>query len=80
MLLSPASASFDMYANFMEKGNHFKDIVNGLTGKNNQNLFSFFVHCADIYRYYYCDKILNKYKPYVFWIFRCLLLCRILSG
>jgi UDP-N-acetylmuramoylalanine--D-glutamate ligase len=33
VLLSPASASFDMYANFMEKGNHFKDIVNGLTGK-----------------------------------------------
>jgi len=30
VLLSPASASFDMYANFMEKGNHFKSIVNSL--------------------------------------------------
>ncbi|MDI9483191.1 MAG: UDP-N-acetylmuramoyl-L-alanine--D-glutamate ligase [Bacillota bacterium] len=30
VLLSPASASFDMYSNFMEKGNHFKDIVNSL--------------------------------------------------
>lgn len=27
ILLSPASASFDMYANFMERGNHFKEIV-----------------------------------------------------
>ncbi len=27
VLLSPASASFDMYANFMERGNHFKQIV-----------------------------------------------------
>jgi len=34
VLLSPASASFDMYTNFMERGNHFKDIVNGLYGKN----------------------------------------------
>ena len=33
VLLSPASASFDLYSNFMERGNHFKDIVNGLTGK-----------------------------------------------
>jgi UDP-N-acetylmuramoylalanine--D-glutamate ligase len=30
VLLSPASASFDLYANFMERGNHFKDIVNKL--------------------------------------------------
>lgn len=30
ILLSPASASFDLYANFMERGNHFKDIVNKL--------------------------------------------------
>lgn len=30
VLLSPASASFDMYANFMERGNHFKSIVNSL--------------------------------------------------
>jgi UDP-N-acetylmuramoylalanine--D-glutamate ligase len=28
--LSPASASFDKYANFEERGRHFKDIVNGL--------------------------------------------------
>jgi UDP-N-acetylmuramoylalanine--D-glutamate ligase len=27
VLLSPASASFDMYPNFMERGNHFKQIV-----------------------------------------------------
>ena len=30
VLLSPASASFDLYANFMERGNHFKEIVAGL--------------------------------------------------
>ena len=34
VLLSPASASFDMSSNVMERGNHFKDIVNGLYGKN----------------------------------------------
>jgi UDP-N-acetylmuramoylalanine--D-glutamate ligase len=28
--LSPASASFDLYKNFEERGNHFKNIVNGL--------------------------------------------------
>lgn len=28
--LSPASASFGLYKNFMERGNHFKTIVNGL--------------------------------------------------
>ena len=28
--LSPASASFGLYKNFMERGNHFKEIVNGL--------------------------------------------------
>ncbi len=28
--LSPACASFDMYPNFMARGNEFKDIVNGL--------------------------------------------------
>ncbi len=28
--LSPASASFGLYKNFMERGNHFKDIVNKL--------------------------------------------------
>ncbi len=27
VLLSPASASFDLYHNFMERGNHFKEIV-----------------------------------------------------
>lgn len=31
VLLSPASASFDMYPNFMERGNHFKQIVDQLT-------------------------------------------------
>ena len=30
VLLSPASASFDMYPNFMERGNHFKQIVGRL--------------------------------------------------
>ncbi len=28
--LSPASASFGLYKNFAQRGNHFKDIVNGL--------------------------------------------------
>ena len=28
--LSPASASFGLYRNFEERGNHFKSIVNGL--------------------------------------------------
>ncbi len=28
--LSPASASFGLYKNFMQRGNHFKDIVNSL--------------------------------------------------
>ena len=27
VLLSPASASFDMYSNYIERGNHFKEIV-----------------------------------------------------
>lgn len=30
VVLSPASASFDLYANFMERGNHFKEIVRKL--------------------------------------------------
>lgn len=30
VVLSPASASFDLYSNFMERGNHFKEIVSGL--------------------------------------------------
>ncbi len=28
--LSPACASFDLYENFMQRGTHFKDIVNNL--------------------------------------------------
>jgi UDP-N-acetylmuramoylalanine--D-glutamate ligase len=28
--LSPASASFGLYKNFVERGNHFKEIVNNL--------------------------------------------------
>ena len=30
VILSPACASFDMYKNFEERGNHFKKIVNSL--------------------------------------------------
>jgi len=30
VILSPASTSFDRFANFMERGQVFKDIVNGL--------------------------------------------------
>ena len=30
VFMSPASASFDMYKNFEERGNHFKDLVNNL--------------------------------------------------
>ena len=30
VILSPASASFDKYRNFEERGRHFKDIVNAL--------------------------------------------------
>ena len=30
VILSPASTSFDRFANFMERGRVFKDIVNGL--------------------------------------------------
>lgn len=30
VLLSPASASFDIFQNFMERGNRFKDVVNAL--------------------------------------------------
>jgi len=33
VILSPASASFDMYRNFEERGNHFKAIVNTLRKK-----------------------------------------------
>ena len=33
VLLSPASTSFDMFNNFMERGNLFKDLVNGLEEK-----------------------------------------------
>ena len=29
--LSPASASFDLYKNFEERGRHFKSIVRGLS-------------------------------------------------
>ena len=32
VILSPASTSFDRFANFMERGQVFKDIVNGLDG------------------------------------------------
>ena len=27
VFMSPASASFDMYKNFEERGNHFRDLV-----------------------------------------------------
>ena len=30
VLFSPASASFDMFKNFAERGNKFKDLVNNL--------------------------------------------------
>ncbi len=30
VLLSPASTSYDMFANFMQRGNRFKELVNGL--------------------------------------------------
>ena len=30
VILSPASASFDRFKNFMERGNAFKDLVNAL--------------------------------------------------
>ena len=30
VFFSPASASFDMYKNFEERGKHFKDLVNKL--------------------------------------------------
>ena len=30
VLLSPASASFDLYKNFADRGNKFKEIVNSL--------------------------------------------------
>jgi UDP-N-acetylmuramoylalanine--D-glutamate ligase len=33
VFLSPASASFDMYPNFMVRGNHFKKLVNALPKK-----------------------------------------------
>lgn len=32
--LSPASASFDLYRNFEERGNHFKALVHALEGEN----------------------------------------------
>ena len=31
VFMSPASASFDMYKNFEVRGNHFRDLVNGLS-------------------------------------------------
>lgn len=33
VLLSPASASFDAFKNFEERGNFFKSLVNALTEK-----------------------------------------------
>ncbi len=34
VILSPASASFDMFKNFMVRGNKFKEIVNGISGND----------------------------------------------
>ena len=38
VILSPASTSFDRFANFMERGRVFKDIVNGLKRASRSNL------------------------------------------
>ena len=33
VLLSPASASYDQYKNFTQRGEHFKKIIKGITGQ-----------------------------------------------
>lgn len=35
ILFSPAGASFDLFANYMERGNYFKKLVGGLTSNRN---------------------------------------------
>ena len=41
VILSPASTSFDRFANFMERGRVFKDLVNALLRKNRVRVKSF---------------------------------------